>query len=354
MAGSDLAAGLMGALQGGLQGYGLVQRRKQDEEEQRRLAARQAVEDQIRMRQLGLQERTQQRLEDADLRGSYAQMLDDVGPGGSLTPNQLHEAQRLGLGHRVTTDRQVVEDPLGLEAIGSPVLPSSTGTPGVRPTAAQDAARQAGIAKAGATFQQEADARRTIEALPEHLRLPAQVGKLPTYGDEWQDPETRAAEAERQRTVKFEDWKRQQDYSHGQSVGRLKLSDTLQRTREAERETRGQSRRTSADASERAYQRAFDAYLRDSPEDYAGAAAAGDEAYRADQQLRADREGRPRSMGTPASPVVVGRGAPTGQPTRGAAPPAPVPYKPGDRVKTRDGRTVTVRRVLPDGRIETF
>lgn len=246
MAGADIAAALMGGLSGYLQGHEGVQQRKRQQALDEEKARQQAFNNEMQLRQLQRQEAADKAKADADLRTDYERLFADLGPNARLTNEQVAGAQQAGLGHRVGTEQRY-DDPLGLVDMGLPApLPSTTGVAAVAETAAQRTAREGAVEQQRQSAMHALGLRRRIEQLPEHLRPAAEfgaaTGKMPTFGsDDYTAPEQK-------RQIKWDDWRKQEDYRDTQTRGRMTLADSL----------RPRADRPTTDPKEKSAQRAYD------------------------------------------------------------------------------------------------
>jgi hypothetical protein len=101
MAGEDWLAALVGSLQGGVEGLQFMQRSKQDAAQRKALAERQRIQD-----ALAAEDREERRADRDELRRgrertSVSSMLEEIGRGGRLAPEQAAGARDVGLGHRL-------------------------------------------------------------------------------------------------------------------------------------------------------------------------------------------------------------------------------------------------------------
>jgi hypothetical protein len=233
MAGSDIAAAIMGALDGGLRGYGQVQQRRRqqvDDEEERR---RRGVDEQLRLRDLALREAAAGRAADRELRTDYEQVVGKMPAGTAFQPNTVTDLRALGMGEMIDEAGTQVNTPdvLGQQDLGLPApIAPMTGAPSRRETATEQAARMTAQGERQQAGAQDMAARGAINKAPVHLRdwmstNYAATRKLPaTQPEDYTSPQDKAAQT-------FDAWKRQQDYSHGQNVAEINLREGLVRSR---------------------------------------------------------------------------------------------------------------------------
>lgn len=99
--GEDWLAALVGSLQGGVEGLQFMQRAKQDKKDRETLAERQRMQDALAAedREERRLDREQQRRDRS--RTSVSSMLEEIGRGGRIAPEQAAGAREAGLGHRL-------------------------------------------------------------------------------------------------------------------------------------------------------------------------------------------------------------------------------------------------------------
>lgn len=269
MAGSDWVAGVMGAFDGGLQGYGAVQQRKRqqqlDEDEKARRAAELAL-------------RQQAAMDDRDdgLRRNYGQALDRATPTSVVAPGDASQMQRLGLGGRLEDEMTLgatrYEGLLGLPGTSSgtlaPVHRPSTPTghtlvaetydqrsKRVQGERAQREAREKAEREAQAAKEQEAALARFRANNPhmgDELDYGKATGRYSTYSEIPLTAEQEAAQEAGAAHAKNREWDRRNAITHGQ-----------QRALIGERADAAQQRAAGSNtAAQGVFQRTFESTLR--------------------------------------------------------------------------------------------
>jgi hypothetical protein len=198
MAWDEVIAGLLGGLEGGVQGWQTGRRLKQQERDRQAQEERQARQD-----ALAEQDRADRAANREEQRRDRAQrdtesMLTQVGRGGTLSSEQASRARDLDLGHRVEDApdfqhsyfRQAGPMPLMVPEVMSRVAP----------TGAERKADQVAAEKKRADDAARVALDNAIKNLPQHLQGPAQFGeasgKMPTLGAaDFVSPETRTQQA---------------------------------------------------------------------------------------------------------------------------------------------------------------